>query len=119
MNIRLLYASIMSLFALFTGYYAVMTLAFFFGENRSEWVFPVIITAVAALVIWTAVALWSGRDAVYFTGASALVVAASTLLIIVPPGGWSAAFAGIVLVALLAVGLLAGLGLKTVRKALR
>lgn len=119
MNIRTIYASAMTLFALLTGYYAIMTLAFFFGEIRTEWAFPVLIAISAALIIWTAVRLWRGTDALIHTGVSLLIITGIVGLIAIPPGTWDLGFILIVLAGVASLALLAGLLSERVRKALR
>lgn len=119
MNLRLLYAGVMTLFALFTGFYAVMSLAFFFGEGRSEWFFPILITAIAILTLWTCIVLWGKRDALVLTGVSLAVVTALIGWIAIPPGTWEASFIAIVIAGLLGLGLLLGLFSNKVRTSLK
>jgi len=116
--IRTTYATIISLFALFCGFYAMMTLAFFFGENRSEWVFPVLITLIAALTIYTAVLLWMRKNAVMFTTISLIVFVALVGWIVIPPGTWDVNFIAIVIAWLAGIAMLLGLFSPNVRAAL-
>jgi hypothetical protein len=117
--IRTVYAFALTLFALFSAYYAAMTLAFTFGEGRSEWVFPLLITLIAILTIWTAFVLWRQRDARLFTGISLAVLVALLGWIILPFGNWDGVFIAIVLAWLVSIALLIGVAVPSVRKELQ
>lgn len=108
-----------TVYALFTAFYALMSLAFFFGESRSEWVFPLLILLVALLTVWTAIALWTGKDALVLTGISLAVVTALIGWIALPPRTWEASFILIVVIGVLGAALLVSLLSSRVRSALR
>jgi hypothetical protein len=118
MNIRRLYAILVSLLALLVSFYAVMTLAFAFGERTTEWQFPLFITIVAALIVWTAITLWRGKEAFWLTAASTLLVTGILGWIIIPSGSRDGAYFLLALAFLVAAGSLLALLTKSVRTAL-
>ena len=119
MNARTIYASIMTLFAVIIGFYAVMTLAFFFGETNKEWSFPLFITVSAILMIWTTVTLWRKKDALVLTAVCTAIVAGIGAWIFIPgQGSLDGAYLLLVATFLLALGMLVGLASSAIRKAL-